>query len=151
MTDRLVHVIWCDDIRQEVGNKPSFMGVYTAGITVPTLPALLDRLALHVWAYTPKDKPFKSITVSVQRDDGHVLASISTSPNDTGDAASEIRLKRPGSTIQSMMFGIGMAGIELPVNCKYLTVKIEAEGDHLEGQKLWIDTFAPASPEGENV
>lgn len=139
MSDRYVHVIWCDDIRQEVGNKPSFMGVYTAGITIPALPAIMDRLALHVWAYTPNEKPFKNITVSVQRDDGHVLASITTSAQDTGDAATELRLERPGAAMQSIMFGIGMAGVDLPRDCRYLTVKIDADDDQLEGPKLWID------------
>ena len=31
---RHLEVIFCDDIREEVGNKLSFMGVYSADLTV---------------------------------------------------------------------------------------------------------------------
>ena len=42
--DRLsTYVIFCDDVRQEVGNKKSYIGVYTEELYVPTLPTLLPK------------------------------------------------------------------------------------------------------------
>lgn len=43
---RIEHVIICDDVRQEVGNKLSFIGVYppTPDIFVPKLPLSLPKL-----------------------------------------------------------------------------------------------------------
>lgn len=143
MNERFLHVIWCDDVRQEVGNKPSFMGVYTAGINVPALPVMLDRLALYVWAYTPKERPYKDVTLSVQRDDGTVFATISTSPVDDGDLISP-RDDRPDATKQVMMVGVGLAGVQIAKESKYLTVKLESDGETVEGPRLWIETPAQA-------
>ena len=41
---RHLEVIFCDDIREEVGNKISYMGVYSADLTVPVLPIVLNKL-----------------------------------------------------------------------------------------------------------
>ena len=38
--------IVCDDIRIELGNKPSFMGVYDEGILVPKIPFSFAKLCL---------------------------------------------------------------------------------------------------------
>lgn len=40
------HVIICDDVRNEVGNKLSFMGIYPTGIVLPFVPNTLK--GLHV-------------------------------------------------------------------------------------------------------
>lgn len=37
-------VIFCDDIRQEVGNKLSLMGIYGANLVVPSFPTVLPKL-----------------------------------------------------------------------------------------------------------
>jgi hypothetical protein len=38
--------IVCDDIRVEIGNKPSFMGIYDEGIFVPEIPFSFAKLCL---------------------------------------------------------------------------------------------------------
>jgi hypothetical protein len=38
------HSILCDDVRSEVGNKPSYMGVYTGAMVLPELPFQHPRL-----------------------------------------------------------------------------------------------------------
>lgn len=38
------HSILCDDVRSEVGNKPSYMGVYTGAMLLPELPFQHPRL-----------------------------------------------------------------------------------------------------------
>jgi hypothetical protein len=40
--------ILCDDVRQEVGNKSSLMGMYDKDIVFSDLPALLPKLCLYV-------------------------------------------------------------------------------------------------------
>lgn len=37
-------VTFCDDIRQEVGNKLSIMGIYGANLIVPSFPTVLPKL-----------------------------------------------------------------------------------------------------------
>ena len=76
---RHLEVIFCDDIREEVGNKISFMGVYSADLTVPVLPIVLNKLCIVVRAITNNSDPFESLNVSVlQGDDSAEL--INTGP-----------------------------------------------------------------------
>jgi hypothetical protein len=43
------YTIFCDDIRVEVGNRLTFVGVYTAGtIIAESFPLLIPRLAMHI-------------------------------------------------------------------------------------------------------
>ena len=136
---RYVHTIWCDDIRQEIGNKPSFMGVLTGGILLPAVPAALSRLGVYTWIVSPVDKPIESLQLQVVRDDGLVLAEIqpeappySAIPN-VEDA-----------TRQQIIVGVTMGPIEIPEGCKWFVVKVKADGDEFEGPKLRI-TVNPAS------
>lgn len=41
-------VVFCDDLRQETGNKKSYMGVYTDELYIPALPALLPKFCIIV-------------------------------------------------------------------------------------------------------
>ena len=76
---RHLEVIFCDDIKEEVGNKLSFMGVYSADLTVPVVPIILNKLCTVVRAVADKSEPFESLNVSIfQGDDSAEL--ISTGP-----------------------------------------------------------------------
>jgi len=139
ISDRYVHTIWCDDIRQEVGNKPSFMGVFTGGILLPAVPAALPRLGVYTWVMSPIDKPIESLQLQVLRDDGLVLAEIK-SEGPTHSAAPSV----DDATRQQILIGVNMGPIEVPEGCKWFVVKVKVDGDELEGPKLRI-TVNPAS------
>lgn len=135
MAERYVHALWCDDIRQEIGNKPSFMGAYVGGLTVPSLPAILPRLSVYVWAITTIDHPFKKAELRITRDDGFLLAQLAADNIDQN----KIQHPKPEETTNiQLMFGINLSGIELPENCKYFSISVETESETLEGQKLWV-------------
>lgn len=76
MSQRSVHTIWCDDIRQELGNKPSFMGVYTGGIVLLGLPTVLPRLGVWTTVRSSADRPIREVSVRVERDDGTILLEL---------------------------------------------------------------------------
>ena len=65
--DRFVHAIFCDDIRQEMGNKVSFMGCYQGELIVPFVPLLLPKLCVQVTISTTKERPIKSLTVRLDQ------------------------------------------------------------------------------------
>ncbi|MGA2554637.1 MAG: hypothetical protein ABSF20_07630 [Smithella sp.] len=44
----LKYLIICDDIRHEVGNKISLIGIYNESITVQTIPFILPKLCFHL-------------------------------------------------------------------------------------------------------
>jgi len=59
---RHAYVMYCDDVRREVGGKTSLIGVYPGAITFPRFPAFLPKLCVFVNAVTRVDKPFKNIS-----------------------------------------------------------------------------------------
>ena len=62
---RHLEVIYCDDIREEVGNKLSYMGVYTGELTVPNAPVLLSKLCVVAKVITDIDDPFENLEVRI--------------------------------------------------------------------------------------
>ncbi|BBI99197.1 hypothetical protein FGKAn22_08900 [Ferrigenium kumadai] len=66
--DRYLHTIYCDDIRLEVGNKQSLMGLYASDLFVHEFPATLPKLCIVVILVTPIDNPLRKLTVKVTKD-----------------------------------------------------------------------------------
>lgn len=66
---RYLHTIYCDDVRLEVGNKQSLMGMYFGDLFVPEFPITLPKLCIVVNLVTPVDKPLKELTIRVTQDD----------------------------------------------------------------------------------
>lgn len=62
---RYLEVIYCDDIREEVGNKFSYMGVYSGELTVPNAPVLLPKLCVVAKVITDIANPFESLEVRI--------------------------------------------------------------------------------------
>jgi hypothetical protein len=58
--------LFCDDVRLEVGNKPSFMGVYAADLLFTAAPPIvLQKLAVIVWIISDRDNPPKRFTIRI--------------------------------------------------------------------------------------
>lgn len=60
---RFVVAQFCDDIRQEVGNKFSYIGCYSGEMIVDKLPATLPKLGVLVHIFTSKECPFSRLIV----------------------------------------------------------------------------------------
>lgn len=56
-------VQFCDDIRQEIGNKFSLMGCYADSLITNSLPIVFPKLCAQVKLFTPAAKPFERLTV----------------------------------------------------------------------------------------
>lgn len=78
---RHLEVIYCDDIRNEVGNKFSYMGIYTSELTIPNVPLLLPKLCIAVKVVTDISDPFESLDVRVVKvQDDEETELLSTGP-----------------------------------------------------------------------
>lgn len=77
--DRALSVTYCDDVRQEVHNKLSFMGMYQGQLLFPALPARVPRLCVIQQLVCPKDKPFQHAKLAVYRDES-LFAEIEIKP-----------------------------------------------------------------------
>jgi hypothetical protein len=66
MTQARGYTIFCDDIRTEVGNKPSLMGIYTGRLVVfSDFPFQLPKLCLWIRYEEPVDAVWHPLTVQV--------------------------------------------------------------------------------------
>ena len=77
---RQIDVIYCDDIREEIGNKVSYMGIYAGELRVPGAPVLLGKLCIAVRIHAPIGRPIESLEVRVVKEKmgveiGEVLAT----------------------------------------------------------------------------
>lgn len=62
---RFVDCIYCDDIRNEVGNKLTLVGCYGPDLIVEKIPATLPKLCVLAKVFTPVDQPFERLTLRV--------------------------------------------------------------------------------------
>lgn len=72
---RYLFVQFCDDIRQEVGNKLSLIGCYGSELLVEKLPAILPKLCVQAHLSTPLDQPFERATLRAYIN-GDILAEL---------------------------------------------------------------------------
>jgi hypothetical protein len=59
--NRFAYTIFCDDIRYEVNNKTSYIGIMGNLMYLPAFPAVLPKLCVLITANTKHDQPFKSL------------------------------------------------------------------------------------------
>lgn len=64
-----LRVMFCDDVRQEVGNKLSYLGVYGGNLVVPAFPTNLVKLCCVFSLLLPSKAPPKSVTFKLLRDE----------------------------------------------------------------------------------
>lgn len=70
---RFLFTVVCDDVRQEIGNKMSMMGVYENAIILDGFPAVVPRLCFVMKARSPANQPFERLKFLVRRDDEVIL------------------------------------------------------------------------------
>lgn len=68
ISSRHLEVIYCDDIREEVGSKLSYMGVYAGELNVAGGPQLIAKLCIVIRAVTAAGDPFQSLDIRVAQD-----------------------------------------------------------------------------------
>jgi hypothetical protein len=59
---------FCDDVRMEIGNKPSFMGLYSGQMVFPEqplegTPVIIPRLVIIPWLFTAREDPPQKLNV----------------------------------------------------------------------------------------
>jgi hypothetical protein len=67
--------MFCDDVRQEVGNKLSYLGVYGGNLVVPAFPTNLNKLCCVFSLLLPSKTPPKKVTFRLLRDEEVIFES----------------------------------------------------------------------------
>lgn len=70
---RFTHVVYCDDIRQEVGEKTSLIGLYNGQLGVPDFPCSLPKLCIIVSVSTPKDEIIEDLILTGSYSDAEIF------------------------------------------------------------------------------
>lgn len=63
-----MQTIFCDDIREEVSGKITYVGVYSSKMFLSSFPALLPRLCLAINLFTPASQPFRKLVIQLFKD-----------------------------------------------------------------------------------
>lgn len=131
MTDRrIVLSQFCDDIRQELGNKYSLMGCYGDEIIIDKLPIALPKLCVQLRAVTPLERPFKRLAFRALLNDD-ILAEIEL-PQEQLDHASKKICERENATRLTYMVIMGFTPL-LVNEAARLRIEAETEEGVLNG------------------
>jgi hypothetical protein len=136
--DRFISTQFCDDIRQEVGNKLSLIGCYPGTIQVERLPAMLPKLCAMVKVYTPLERPFTRLAVRIVRGE-QTLAELRFPPENLVSAL-DVPAANPWHMVSA---GLVMAPFHVEAPCT-LCVEAETEEGILHGGLTWISARASA-------
>lgn len=151
--DRFVHAIFCDDIRQEIGNKVSFMGCYQGELFVPFVPLMLPKLCVQVTVTTTVERPLKALTVRLDQGTNQ-LAVIEISGDELARA---IPPATEDTTRLAASVGVMLAPFTITEPGQLRVMVITEEGEML-GPRLRIKVmpqadavFVPAEPVAAGV
>jgi len=151
--DRFVHAIFCDDIRQEMGNKVSFMGCYQGELFVPFVPLMLPKLCVQVTISTTVERPLKALTVRL--DQGANQLAVIEVPAD--DFARSMPPAPEDATRWSASVGVMLSPFSITEPGEIRIVVVTEEGEML-GPRLRIKVMpqaeaavAPAEPVAASV
>lgn len=128
---RFLNVIYCDDIRKEIGNKTTLVGCYDGDLIVGSLPTLLPKFTLYFTLVSALDKGIDDVKIQVIFGD-NIIAEMNQGSADRpkfnpGPDARYLRMK---SSIVLSPFFIEEPGL--------LYVKLTTDGEELISNKLNI-------------
>ncbi len=135
---RVAHCVFCDDIRTEVGNKASFMGVYVSDLYInQPFPAVLQKLCAIIWLISDPDDPPTQMTTTIILPDGVEFVRME-SP--------QLELPDPFQMMQTAQKAILSQTVQccpLPLPSEgMLEVWVETDREKLRAGRLWVHTLA---------
>ncbi|WP_027967294.1 DUF6941 family protein [Halomonas halocynthiae] len=131
--------IFCDDIRQEVGDKLTFVGVYSNNLQVEQLPATLPKLCLSVFCTFDRARPIKHMSIDVLLGET-TIAQTEIEPDRFGESDSWLE-ESPGVIQGNLIF----SPLNITEPC-VISLVVTADGEPLQSIPLDI-TQAPAPTE----
>lgn len=143
---RHLQVLYCDDIRNEIGGKLSFMGIYTTSLIVKEFPVSLPKFCISMRIVTPIIDPFEFVKIRILKDDTDLQefelpesaiaeANAARPKNPTGEEAEMIQIFNAITVIAPMQFDGPCA----------IRVRADTESGEIRGQGIKIERGAVAS------
>jgi hypothetical protein len=139
--NRHIQTIFCDDIRHEMGGKLSYIGVYSGRLFVSKFPVTLPKLCLALNVMTPASEPFRSLSLSVLKneeliaqpilDEAQLTEACEAAVTANADMASPLPV-----LMANFLFIFSPFILEGPC---LLQVRAETESEELQGIALRIE------------
>lgn len=145
---RYAFCLFCDDVRAEVGNKLSYMGVYNKDILFPPLrpgtplevPVVLPKFVIVAWLISDiNDRP-ERVKVRAYIPPGRT--ELATSEAVVADLFNPDNLL-PGS--QKYSIQVLLPSMNVPIPCSgFIEVTVEADGEELRAGRIQV--IVPGRP-----
>lgn len=131
--DRFLSAQFCDDVRNEVGNKYSLIGCYSGGLQIKPIPSVIPKLCVVIKAHTPKARPFTKLVFRVFRDQAAVAEmAIALDRNPVADVQAQAEAQ-----MQLILGVIILSPFAVDAPC-VMRVEAECEDEIMYGGRLWI-------------
>lgn len=140
LNQRLVIALFCDDIRQEVGNKFSFVGCYQNVMVVQQFPVQLPKLCAYVTVFTPTSKPFERLVLRAKLNED-VVAELEMPVSEWLDKFNEKAATTELGRLATQAM-IVLSPVIVTVPCK-LYIEAETEAETIPGSYLTIRAPLP--------
>lgn len=127
----VLEVVFCDDIRTEMGNKTSLMGVYPVEMMVERLPVTLPKFCVWVNLVVPVEDAPEQISVRLMQEERIIL---DTGKLGMSEAMQEVR---PVSGVFAASFSFALSPFQID-GPTWLQVVAECNGETLTSRKLSI-------------
>jgi hypothetical protein len=138
--DRHVNVIYCDDIRHEIGNKLSFIGIYAGELLVQSFPITLPKLCLFVSISTPSERPFQQLRLRILKDEEVLLESeIPQQQVLAAVAAAKMQALQSGGDDPTLTAHLELVATPLSFTAPArIRVRVNTESEELKGRALRV-------------
>lgn len=136
MISRHIEVIYCDDIRHEVGGKQSYLGIYSGDLIATTLPLVLPKLGIAVVAITAIEQPFERLEIRIEKD-GETILSTGLLPQEVIGAKPDFGSKEDPNRLWALGFSFLLSPLALDKPTK-LRVIADTEKGEILGRALRI-------------
>lgn len=125
---------FCDDVRQEIGNKLSYLGIYGPNLIVPAFPTTLVKLCCVFSVRVPLGKLPKNVTFRLLRDD-EVLFEADVTPAEARGTANGGNAH--GTDAMALAISSVAQLIAFPVTQRcFLRARAIVDGEELRGGTL---------------
>jgi len=142
---RQVQTLFCDDIRQEVGGKLTYVGAYAGSLLVSSFPAVLPKFCVAVSVVAQSLEPGSGLVLRILRDDT-VLAERSFDAAALGDAVQALQgdaESLAGDRVQVLNSFFVFSPFEIAGPCA-LRVRAQLGDEELRGVGLRIEQLPAA-------
>ena len=125
---------FCDDVRQEVGNKLSYLGVYGPNLIVQSYPTTLVKLCCVMSVRLPAGAAPKQVVFRLLKDD-ETLYETDLSPSDFKDAT--VASAESGAELLALTISSAAQIVGFPVTQRcFLKARAIVDGKELRGGAL---------------